>query len=152
MRNYYFFFKPQRTERKAALWLQWLACTLNPRHSINHGFNSRHPFPAAVRARFWYSAATRRSTWIGWRSKVARRDCSFPRLSPVSGARGAARTHTASHTPHARVKGATGRRSPDDFWFWCGTKRSMNLPSRHRSASVDKPSERLRGGANGDRF
>lgn len=79
--------------------------------SINHAIAKQHPFLAAVRARFWYSAATRRSTWIGWRSKVARRDCSLPRFSPVSGARGTAHAQTRLHAWKVRQTGD----SPEDF-------------------------------------
>lgn len=89
---------------------------------------------------------TCRSTWIGWRRKVALRDGSFSRFSPVSGAQGEARcTHTRFHT-HTREKGATHRRT-----FWCGTNRSMTLPSRHQLTSVCK-SEPFGGKAIGDRF
>ena len=70
-----------------------------------HLINAIHSSPP-VRARFWYSATTTtcRSTWIGWRAKVARRDCSFlPRFSPVSGARGEERRGARTHGSRAHT-------------------------------------------------
>lgn len=100
--------------------LPWLSCSLNPDTSINHVCDRRHPFLAAVRARFWCSAATLQEHLDWLKEQVARRDGSFPRFSPGSGARGAAHAHTASHTltrthtpAFARVRGATEREQRD---------------------------------------
>ncbi|CAJ1070596.1 hypothetical protein KUCAC02_009505%2C partial [Xyrichtys novacula] len=94
--------------------------------------------------------------WLKEQGSPQRRFLPSPRFSPVSGARGAVHAHTAyTHSP-TRVERCrdTERDSPEDFDFFmvCGTTRSMNLPSGHRSTSQDKPSEALRGKANRRRF